>query len=127
MEEFISTVEWVPVVVSTVVAFGLGWLWYSPTLFYKQWQAGLPKPVIWQPPMWMPMFAQFGSTLFLAIIVNLSMQDGHVLHAVLVAFTIAGFLKASGMYSGKSRWAIGVEASYVLVMLMVMIVINNWL
>lgn len=125
MDELLTTIEWVPVLVSTIIAFALGWLWYSPKMFYQKWQDGLPQPPKWRAPMWMPMFAQLGSTLFLAVIVNMSMQDGHVAHAVLVTLTIMGFIKASGMYSGKTRGAIMVETLYILVMLIIMILVNN--
>lgn len=127
MEAFIAQIEWTPVLVSTVVAFMVGWAWYSPKLFVKPWMAGLPKPPVWQAPMWMPMSAQLGSTLFLAIIVNMSYQHGHIGHAVLVALTIMGFIKANGMYSGKNKMAISIEVLYILVMVVIMVLTNVWL
>jgi len=30
-------VNYLPVLVSAVAVFGLGWLWYSPLLFFKPW------------------------------------------------------------------------------------------
>lgn len=123
MEE-LANVEWVPVVVSFVLAFGLGWLWYSDKMFLRRWQAGLPAPAKWQAPMWMPMVAQALGTLLLAIITNMAAGDGHVGHAVLVAFTISVFIKANGLYSGKSRYAIGVEVGYILAMIAVMVAVN---
>ncbi len=123
MQELLSNIEWVPVLVSFVLAFGLGWLWYSPVMFYEKWNAGKGGGV-WQAPMWMPMSAQAVSTLLLAIITNLAATDGHVGHAVLVAITIAGFVKANGLYSGKNKYAVGVEAGFVIAMIVVMVVVN---
>jgi hypothetical protein len=40
MSEIITNVSWLAVVVGAVVAFLLGWLWYSPALFGKKWAAG---------------------------------------------------------------------------------------
>lgn len=124
METFFSQIEWAPVLVSTIVAFMVGWAWYSPKLFYEKWQNGLPKPPVWHAPMWMPMFAQFGSTLFLAIIINFAMQAGYTTLIVLIVFTIAGFIKANGMYSGKTKMAISIEATYILVMSIIIYVTN---
>ena len=36
----LADVPWLAVVVSTVLAFALGVLWYSPLLFAKPWMAG---------------------------------------------------------------------------------------
>lgn len=123
MEELLQNITWVPVLVSFVLAFALGWLWYSPAMFYEKWRIGKGAEVV-QHPMWMPMMAQAGSTLLLAIITNLAANDGHVGHAVLVAITIAGFIKANGFYAGKTRFAIGVEVGYVIAMIAVMVVVN---
>lgn len=123
MQELLSNIEWVVVLVSFVLSFGLGWLWYSPVLFYEKWNAGKGGGV-WQAPMWMPMAAQMVSTLLLAIITNMASSDGHVGHAILVAIIIAGFIKANGLYSGKSRYAIGVEAGYIMAMIVLLVVVN---
>jgi hypothetical protein len=37
----ILNVSWIAVIVSAVLAFVLGWLWYSPMLFGKKWAAAL--------------------------------------------------------------------------------------
>lgn len=124
LENLMLAIEWGPVLISTLIAFIIGWAWYSQILFVRPWMNGLPKPPVWQAPMWMPMLAQLGATLFLAIIVNMSYQDGHVGHSVLVALTIMGFIKANGMYSGKNKMAISIEVLYILVMVLVMIGVN---
>ena len=124
MELFFAQIEWVPVLVSTVIAFLVGWLWYSPKLFVQPWLAGLPEPPKWQAPMWMPMSAQFGSTLFLAIVINYTVQMGYTTLLVLVVFTLMGFIKANGMYSGKTKTAITVEVLYILVMAVILFATN---
>lgn len=126
MEELLNNIEWVTVAVSFILSFGLGWLWYSPAMFYEKWRAGKGGEV-WQPPMWMPMSAQAGSTLLLAIIVNLSAVHGEIGHGVLVGITIAGFIKANDFYSGKTMYATSVEVGYVVAMTIVMVLVNMWL
>lgn len=123
LETFISQVEWMTVTISTLVCFVLGWLWYSDKLFGKQWKAGLGTPA-WTAPMWMPMSAQLGSTFLLAIIINMATADGHAFHAILVAITVAGFIKANGYFSGKTMTAVSVDVLYVVVMAAIMITIN---
>lgn len=123
MEELLANITWTPVMVSFVLAYGLGWLWYSPKMFYEKWRSGKGGEVV-QHPMWMPMTAQAGSTLLLAIITNLAANDGHVGHAILVAVTIAGFIKANGFYAGKTRFAIGVEVGYIIAVIFVMVAVN---
>lgn len=123
METFISHIEWAPVLVSFFLAFGLGWLWYSDKLFGVKWRLGKGSEV-WHAPMWMPMSAQAGSTLLLAIITNMAAQDGHIGHAVLVAITIAGFIKANGFYSGKTMFVVSVEVGYVIAMIAIMVGVN---
>lgn len=124
MEVFISQIEWVPVLVSTIIAFMLGWLWYSPVLFMKSWLKGLPEPVKWQAPMWMPMSAQFGATLFYAIIVNRLQSAGDFVFVVFITLTFMGFIKANGMYAGKTKTSISIEVLYFPAMLLVMILTN---
>lgn len=125
MEE-LANLEWVPVLVSTVLAFGLGYLWYSDNFFGEKWRVGKGGEVE-EYPMWMPMTAQLFGTLLLAVIVNMAAADGHVGHAVIVGLTIIGFIKANGIYSGKSKYAIGVEAGYIVAMVIIMVVVNMFM
>lgn len=126
METFLQTIEWTPVLVSFVLAYVLGWWWYSESGWGKRWRAGKGTGVMTH-PMWMAMAAQAGATLFLAIIVNLATADGDVAHAVLVTLTIGGFIKANGLFAGKTKWAITIETMYVLVMGLLMIAVNMWM
>lgn len=66
--------------------------------------------------MWIPMSAQAGSTLLLAILLNLAIGSGHLIQAVLMVFTVAGFIKASGFYCGKTMTAVSVEVGYIVTM-----------
>ena len=119
-----SQIEWVPVLVSMIVTFLIGWVWYSPVLFVKPWMNGLPSPMKWHAPMWMPMTAQLGATLLSAIIVNALYTTGQTALLVLVTLTPIGFIKANGMYSGKTKTTISIETLYILVMVLVMVATN---
>lgn len=123
MEEILMNIEWMVVIVSTVVAYVFGWWWYSDGGWGKVWRKGKGGEVM-QHPMWMSMSAQLGATFVYAIIVNLAAADGHLGHVVLVTFAIAGFIKANGLFGGKTKAAISVETIYVLVMGIIMVAIN---
>lgn len=123
METLLQTIEWTPVLVSFALAYVLGWVWYSPVMFYEKWMKGKGVSVV-EHPMWIPMAAQAGATLLFAIIVNLATADGDVGHAVLVALTIAGFIKANGLFQGKTKWAVSIETLYILAMAVIMIGVN---
>ena len=55
MGEITANVNWLAVIVGAVVAFLLGWLWYSPKLFGTQWakdvgvELGRPMTCPWAP------------------------------------------------------------------------------
>ena len=123
MEQIISMIEWVPVLVSFVLAYVLGWLWYSPVMFYEKWRTGKGAEVV-QYPMWMPMAAQAGATLLLAILINIFMVYENIAMSVLVSLTIAGFIKANGLFAGKTKWAVSIETLFVLAMGAIMIAVN---
>ena len=75
MEE-LANLEWVPVVVSFVLAFGLGWLWYSPMMFLKPWASALGLDT--EGPndgMMKAMIPQAIATFLLAVVTN--MDFGH--------------------------------------------------
>ena len=40
MESEFANVNWIAVILGTVAAFLVGWLWYSPKLFGRGWAAG---------------------------------------------------------------------------------------
>lgn len=123
MEQFFEQIEWVPTLVSFIVAFVVGWFWYSPLLFVKKWMQGIGEPV-WRAPMWMPMSAQLGSTLFLAIVINLATGHNKWIMATLMVIALAGFVKSNGFYSGKTMYAVSVEVGYIIVMGVIMLITN---
>ena len=127
MDILLQEIIWLPVLVSTGLAFLVGWAWYSPALFLKLWLAGLPAPPKWQAPLWMPMSTQFVATFLLAVVVQALQQSNQLGLVVLLALLLMGFVKANGMYSGKAKVAIAVEVSYLAVMVAIMVAANSLL
>ncbi|MBP7119464.1 hypothetical protein KBA63_05280 [Candidatus Woesebacteria bacterium] len=126
MEQFLSTIELTPVLVSFVLAYGLGWYWYSDAGWGKRWREGKAAGV-WQAPMWMPMVSQAGATFFLALLINIFMVYENTFMSAFVTLTIAGFIKANGLFAGKTKYAITVETMYVIVMGLLMIAVNMFI
>jgi ABC-type branched-subunit amino acid transport system permease subunit len=51
----LSTINWLAVIVGTIIYFALGALWYSPALFAKPWQRSIGWDPAQQPPQQNPM------------------------------------------------------------------------
>ena len=121
METFLSQIEWMPTVVSFFVAFGLGWLWYSETLFAKGWREGIGIDETDTTPMAPAMLAQAVGTFLMAIVIGVTAAHNDLYMAILVALTFAVLVKANGYFSKKSKYAIMVESGYILAMVSAMI------
>ena len=123
MEALTMGVNWLAVIVGFIAAFGLGWLWYSPILFYKKWAEGCRidtnQPVY---PMWQPMLAQVVGTFLLAWVVGITATTDSFILALFITAAIAVLIKANGLFGQKSAYAIMVESGYVLAMVAVMII-----
>lgn len=127
MEELL-TIEWVPTLVAFVLAFVLGWLWYSPYMFLKPWAKGAgldlngPKD-----GMMKAMVPQALGTLLMSIIAGMAAADGHVGHVAIVAVTAAFFVMASNFYKSKACNPPRIEAGYILTMAILMMVVHTLL
>ena len=93
MSGLFADVSWIGVLVGAVLAFGVGWFWYSPKGFYPAWSAS--AGVQHQPGD--PMGAAFGSLivglLLYSTFVGVMMARGQCGPLVLgiVAFIIMGY------------------------------------
>ncbi|MGB3177247.1 MAG: DUF1761 domain-containing protein [Albidovulum sp.] len=112
--------NWTAVAAGTVVAFGLGMLWFGP-LFGKAWAQGSHGI---QPPARPPLAAmavQLAGTFMLAIVIGLTAQTS-ALGTALAAIAAATFLHfAGGLFSQKSLSAALIDGSYIVAMGVIMI------
>ena len=94
MPELTDNVNWLAVIIGFVLAFALGWLWYSPKLFGRKWAEGVgldPKG-----PETMPVAAmaiQAAGTFLLAWLVGIHLV--FVLSTLLLAWS-----DESGLFTG---------------------------
>jgi hypothetical protein len=122
MEQIIMDVNWVAVIVGAVVAYGLGWFWYSPKMFATKWLAGIKVAPTDQTPMLPAMLTQAVGTFLLAWVIGVTATTDSLAFSILITVTIAVLIKANGFFSQKSKYAIMVESGYILAMVVVMII-----
>ena len=123
MGEITSGVNWLAVAVGAVVAFLLGWLWYSPKLFGTRWAEGVGVSLDDSTgPSGSAMLAQAIGTFLLAWVVGVTAAADALMTIILIVLTIVVLMVAGGRFSQKSAYAIATEAGYVVAMAGIMIV-----
>jgi len=109
----IALMNWPAVALGTVLAFGLGMIWFSPMMFGKSWSAGSHNIAPPESPPMMAMAVQFVGTLLLAGVVGMTETGqaiGTAVAAILaVALTVAGM----DLFSQKSGKATAIDAGYI--------------
>jgi hypothetical protein len=123
MNELTAGVSWIAVIVSFVVSFMLGWLWYSPKMFGKKWAEGVglnladgsSMPVL-------AMVTQALGTFGLAWLFGITAANEALLTIILVLITLILLIVSNGKFAQKSNAAVGIEAAYIFVMGIVMVI-----
>ena len=124
MEELTTNVNWLAVIVGAVVAFFLGWIWYSPKVLGRKWAEGVGIDLDTECDT-MPvaaMVTQAIATLLLAWIVGVTAAHNALFTMILITLTIIFLMIGGGLFSKKSSYAIFTEAGFVVVMVVVMII-----
>ncbi len=121
--ESLGNVNWLAVIAGTVVAFLVGWAWYSPKLFGTRWAEG--SGVSLNRPDKLPMFAmvtQLAALFLLALVVGVTAVTHALLTAILAILAVATFTASMGGFVRKSSYAITVDFFYIVVAGAIMIV-----
>jgi hypothetical protein len=127
------------VIVSAIVAFGIGALWYSPFLFGKQWMEfnGVTpeKAQAMRKDSARLYGITFAGTVVMAAAFAILLRMTHIEHllggAKLGFLLWLGFVATTGLtaslYGGRSMKAFGLDAGYQLVYLVVMgLILMAW-
>lgn len=119
----IFSVDWLGVVVGAVVAFLVGWAWYSPMLFGKQWAAGNGVPLGTAASMPMAaMGTQALGLLLVAWVIDLLKGNWWAIALVAIAF---GVLQASGqMFAKRNTTVTWLDFAYLVVAVLVMAIVE---
>lgn len=123
MQEITAGVSWTGVLSGAVVAFIVGWLWYSPVLFGKRWAADLGVELGKASEMPMAAMAmQMIGLLLMSWFVGVTAVGSALLTVILatLAFTILGL--SAGMFGKQSSYVRNVNAGYWIVSLVVMVI-----
>ncbi len=122
MAELTTDVSWLAVGVGAVVSFLVGWLWYSPKLFGRQWAEGVG--VAMGTASDMPVGAMVSQIVGLALMswfVGVTAVSNALLTVILATLAFVVLAYSGGMFTKKSSYARNVEAGYWLVSLVIMI------
>ena len=125
MVELTEGVNWLAVIIGTILSFILGWAWYSPLLFVKKWIEGInvkPNPDAKMPAA--AMIVQLLGTFLLAWLVGITAAHNALMTIILIVATIVALVIANGIFVSKSRYAITIEAAFVVAMAVVMIAVQ---
>lgn len=123
MAEIFAGVSWLGVIVGAIVAFLVGWLWYSPMLFGPKWAEG--SRVEMNSADKMPfdaMGAQALGLLLMSWFVGVTAASGALLTVILATVAFAVLQWSGNTFSGKTVYARNVDAGYWIVALVVMII-----
>ncbi|MEO6526472.1 MAG: DUF1761 domain-containing protein [Gemmatimonadaceae bacterium] len=133
--KYLSDVNWIAVLVATVVGFVLGALWFSPLLFSNRWMAALGKskeelgksgPAL-GPALALSFAVTFITALALAVLLVImpltttlgALRLGLMLGVVFYALATA----TDYVYTGWPRTIYWIQASYHVLMIAIMAVI----
>lgn len=122
----IMGVSWVAVIVGAVLAFILGWLWYSQFLFGKRWAEGVGVELADASSM--PMGAMVTNAiglLGLAWVAALIAGNIWLWGLVILAFAILGY--SGGLFRKNSSGAAWVDAGYLIANGVLLWIVNLWL
>jgi len=125
MEELTANVSWLAVIVGAVLAFVAGWLWYSPILFGTKWAAG--SKVELGTAANMPMLAMLTQGLGLigvAWVVAITAATNSLLTIILITVSFVLLQWSGNSFSQKTTYAKIVDASYWVVSVVIMIVVQ---
>ncbi|MGJ8534612.1 MAG: DUF1761 domain-containing protein [Alphaproteobacteria bacterium] len=126
MNELTSNVNWLAVIIGTIVSFIIGWLWYSPILFGKKWAEGSGVELGTASSMPVAaMVTQLVSTFFLALLVGVTAAQNALATIILIVLTIAGFVMSVGLFVKKSTFAVLVDGGFIVTMGVVMVIIQG--
>ena len=128
MEELMKLVDFTAVIVSFLLSFMLGWLWFNPKLFGSKWADGVPGVSMdddCQKPPALAMFTQALSVFGLAWIVGITVSYNTLPMLALIVSTIILFIISNGKFAQKNNTAVIVEAAYVIAMTIIMVTCQN--
>ena len=126
MGELTANVSWLGVIVGAIVAFLLGWLWFSPKLFGTKWAEGVGVEMGSADEMPMgAMGVQAVGLLLMSWFVGVTAANNALLTVILATVAFSVLLWSGGAFAKKSPYSRNVESGYWIAALAVMIVFQG--
>ncbi len=126
MEELTANVSWLAIIVGAVVAFLVGWLWYSPKLFGTKWAEG--SKVKLGEASDMPMLAMLTQALGLlgvAWVVAITAATNSLLTIILITISFVLMQWSGNSFTQKTNYAKIVDSGYWVVAVVIMIIVQG--
>ena len=124
MEEITANVNWLAVVVGAVLAFALGWFWYSKMAFGPKWAAAHGVDVN-DPAMPVEaMVAQAAGTFLLAWVVGVTAAGEALMTFILIILAIAVLVYAGNLFARKGGEVALIDAGYIVAMGVILFVVQ---
>lgn len=121
MEEILTGVNWLAVIVGAVAAFLLGWLWYSPMLFGKKWAGDHKIEMGTANDMPVAAMATQALGLFLvAWFVGVTAVESKLLTFILAAVGFATHNASGSLFAKKSSAIAWIDFGYAIAAVIVM-------
>jgi hypothetical protein len=109
----IELMNWAAVALGTIVAFGLGMIWFSPLMFGKAWATGSHNIQAPETPPVLAMVIQFAGTVVLALVVGITETNQAIMTAIGAILAVALFVAGMDLFSQKSGKATMIDAGYI--------------
>ena len=109
-----SAVNWPALGLGTVLAYGLGMLWFSPKMFGPAWSKGSHNIRPPDSPPAAAMTVTFIGTLLLAVAVGLTEAAGTTTPAIAAILAAAALVAGMDLFSQKTVRATLIDAGYIL-------------
>jgi hypothetical protein len=117
-----ANLNWLAVIVGTVVAYLLGMLWFSPKMFGRAWASGMNDLQMPASPPAMAMILQLAGTFALALVVGLTAVQNMLATAILAILAVAILQAGSGLFKQNTGKTVSIDAGYTIAMGVIMII-----
>ena len=126
MSELTEGVSWLAVIISFVLSFMLGWLWFSPKFFGTPWANGvigvnIEEGECGKPPA-LAMITQAFGVFGLAWIIGVCASYNALSTTILIVLTIIFLIISNGKFAMKSNSSVMIESGYIIAMTIIMII-----
>jgi len=123
LAEITANVSWLAVIVGAVAAFIVGWLWYSPILFGKQWAAG--NNVELGTASSMPVGAMVLQAIGLLLVswfVGVTAVESKLMTFILAVIAFGVLNASGGLFAKKPGNVVAIDFGYLIVAAIVMFI-----